>query len=1014
MSRQQPGEVNQRTFLQLVEERLAAMPTPRNPEEMDRFRQSGAANGLRQQVAGGVEEQATRAQQDIRSASEARPAPVASHAPAPLPPQGEPPRPAQLRAQEVLPPQRDEREVSLDDSQRRVENRLSEEQLDAAQLREANDPRFYAVQQTRENVREQSERAPREYREAERADLERQGRAAEREEQATTRGMSVEHERAGAQVEAEQRRAMTREEQQRREVSERIERIFNSAQERVQHKLAWLDGEVERRFNEGEARARRRFEGFVETEMRNWKIRRYGRALLIPGIGAAIALGRWIADKLTDINRFPKVRAIYDGGRLEYVREMRAAIIRIAGVVEESLRWCEQEIRRARAEIQSYVQGLPQSLRQSGEEASRAVSARFDHLRESVNQRREALANRLVERYRQARQQLDRRINQMQEANRGLVNRFVASVREVVGIIANFRRQLLGLVGEARDVVNRIARRPVNFVHNLVRALRLGFNRFNAHIGQHLRAALLAWLFGTLAQAGINVPATFDLRSIIGLILRILGITTERIRAKVARIVGERNMALLEHAWRYVSTLVREGPIGLWNQLRQDLSNLWDMALQTIREWVIAQLVRAAVARLVSMFNPAGAIIQAALAIYNALMFFVERVRQIMELVRTVVGALDRIERGDLAQAADRVEQSMARTLPLVISFFAGLLGLSGISDRIRGFIERIQTRVDLAIDAALERIVSGLRRLFGRGRDGQGQDTRTLAEKERALQAALNEAVELARASSTGPQEVRRRLPALRAQHRLTRLELIVNPDNTYAVEGAVNPSDRRSFRGTLYADSSRPSVNQGMLENLAKELPDEWSTVRDRGRVISNKAAAYLWVSIKSPVQAKARNFEIKAKLGTGTRGFSPLRLEAGRKIAANSLTLNPVRLSGGEDMHHSEAMSVSLARSISAGNSTLTREKETLVDKVEVWVFSLLRPCSSCEDKRTPQQGSNVEVKPFWTRGVPSGERAILFSDDAPPPGTVTSADANYGPARLLVLRARDPSFFGFTLR
>ena len=716
MSEQRAGSVQQNTFLELVERQLNAVPMPRNPEEMDRFRQNNSAGGLRQQLQGSVGEQSAQAQNNIRSATEAQPAAGPNRQPSALPAQGGPPARGNLRTQEILPERRTEQEVSLEASRQQVEGQMRENNLTEDRLREANDPRFTAVQEARESVHEQAARAPAEYRVAEQAELQRQEGAVARDEQAATREMSADRERANSQIATQQRQAMTREEAERRQVSERIERMFTEAQTRVQNKLTWLDGEVDRRFTEGEARAKQMFEAFVEDAMYQWKLRRYGRWLFVPGVGAAYALGRWVADKLIDLNQFPEIQAIYDNGKRLYVRKMREMIVEIAGVVETSLRWCADEIARSRQQIQDYVQSLPQALRRVGEETSRGVSERFDQLRNTVNERREALANRLVERYRQAQQALDQRIQQMQAANRGLINRFVAAIREVIEIINNFRRQLMSLIGEARSVIDRIVERPVNFLQNLVRALRMGFDQFSRNIWNHLRSALLNWLFGTLAEAGIQMPESFDLRSIIGLILQILGISYAQIRGKVARIIGERNMAILEHAWRYISALIREGPIGLWNEIRNDLSSLWEMALQTVREWVITNLVRAAITRLVSMFNPVGAIIQAVLAIYNTVMFFVEKIQQIMELVRTVVRSLDKIVRGDLAEAANWVENAMARTLPIIIAFLARLLGLSGISDRIREFIQRIQARVDRAIDAALERIVGGIRRLFGGG----------------------------------------------------------------------------------------------------------------------------------------------------------------------------------------------------------------------------------------------------------------------------------------------------------
>ncbi len=71
------------------------------------------------------------------------------------------------------------------------------------------------------------------------------------------------------------------------------------------------------------------------------------------------------------------------------------------------------------------------------------------------------------------------------------------------------------------------------------------------------------------------------------------------------------------------------------------------------------------------MFNPAGAVIQAVAAIYNTVMFFIERGSQIAAVAEAVFSSIGTIAAGNIAGAANYVEQTMGRTLPVVISFLA-------------------------------------------------------------------------------------------------------------------------------------------------------------------------------------------------------------------------------------------------------------------------------------------------------------------------------------------------------
>src|SRR5262249_34311573 len=116
---------------------------------------------------------------------------------------------------------------------------------------------------------------------------------------------------------------------------------------------------------------------------------------------------------------------------------------------------------------------------------------------------------------------------------------------------------------------------------------------------------------------------------------------------------------------------------------------------------------------LASMFNPVGAIVQAILTIYNTVMFFVERINQIMAFVEAIVSSVYKIATGDIASAANWVEQALARTIPIIIGFLARLVGLGDVSEKIQGFIQKVQGGVDKAIDKAIEKVVRVLHDLF-------------------------------------------------------------------------------------------------------------------------------------------------------------------------------------------------------------------------------------------------------------------------------------------------------------
>src|SRR5262249_32263664 len=139
-------------------------------------------------------------------------------------------------------------------------------------------------------------------------------------------------------------------------------------------------------------------------------------------------------------------------------------------------------------------------------------------------------------------------------------------------------------------------------------------------------------------------------------------------------------------------------------------SDLKDVVISAIQDWLIGQIIKAATIKVISLFNPVGAIIQAILMIYNTVMFFIERINQILELVESIINSVDKIARGDIGAAANWVEKSLARTIPVIIAFLARLLGISGITQKIKEIIKKLQDRVDKAVDKVIEKLMAGIK----------------------------------------------------------------------------------------------------------------------------------------------------------------------------------------------------------------------------------------------------------------------------------------------------------------
>jgi len=76
------------------------------------------------------------------------------------------------------------------------------------------------------------------------------------------------------------------------------------------------------------------------------------------------------------------------------------------------------------------------------------------------------------------------------------------------------------------------------------------------------------WLFGAIADTGLQLPDKFDLQGIVSIVLQILGLTYANFRARAVALVGEPVVAALEQAAEVFKIIITEGIPGLWRFIR--------------------------------------------------------------------------------------------------------------------------------------------------------------------------------------------------------------------------------------------------------------------------------------------------------------------------------------------------------------------------------------------------------------------------------------------------------------
>ncbi len=289
---------------------------------------------------------------------------------------------------------------------------------------------------------------------------------------------------------------------------------------------------------------------------------------------------------------------------------------------------------------------------------------------------------------------------------------FFSAMLDLIGIPPGL---VTGILQKAASAIGEILKDPIGFLINVLRTMKRGFELFFGNIGRHLLNGLAGWLFGQLEGTGITIPTDFSLKSILGLVMQILGITIESVIQKIEKHAGERVGQRLRQmlrfatgVWRFVVVLFEEGPAGLWREVQSQLSNLWETLLNAAIGWVTNTIITQVTIRLLSMLDPTGimAVVNSLLALWAAIETVVQYVRQILEMVNRVLDGINQIAQGVIETGAGFLEGALAGAIPIALAFLANYLRLGGIGARIRTVVEGLRVRVDRALDSLILRAV--------------------------------------------------------------------------------------------------------------------------------------------------------------------------------------------------------------------------------------------------------------------------------------------------------------------
>ncbi|MEH1949465.1 MAG: DUF4157 domain-containing protein [Nostoc sp.] len=677
-------------------ERIADM-APKNLEEADNFKNNNKLDSVKGDLSGQVKEEQKSSQGQLEEKTKEKPdaSGIEAKQVTPLPKNEPGTSPTGVDADKAAPKSKGQGEVEapLQDDSKKLDQQMKEADITEEQLANSNEPEFQGALAAKKDAQTNAVEAPPQYRQQEQGILATAQATAEATAQQHLQAMHGIRTQNLGQVGEQQIGAKSKDEQARAKVAGDINKIYDKTKGKVEKTLGELDGQVIQAFDAGAADAKKAFEDYVGKRMDDYKSDRYSGFL---------GPGKWLIDKLFGMPS--EVNAFYQEGRQLYINQMDGVINNVVAIISKGLTQAKAEIASGKQEIQNYVNQLPQDLKGVGQQAAADIDSKFEELQQSVDDKQDELIDTLAQKYQENLEAVDARIEEMKAANKGFIQKAFDFIVGVIKTIIELTKMLLQVLARVAGVVGQILKDPIGFLTNLIQAVKQGFLNFMNNIGKHLQQGLIGWLTGTMAETGIEMPENFDLKGIFSLAMQLLGFTYEAIRAQAVKRLGEEKVSRLEQTVDVFQVLASEGVAGIWEFVQEKMGDLNALVVEPIKNFIIEKVITAGIEWILSLLTPASAFIKAAKAIYEIVKFFIERAQQIADLINAILDAIGAIASGAIDQAIKGVENALAKSLPVVISFLASLLGLDGIAGKVQAIFQKLRRPVEKAVDWIIDK----------------------------------------------------------------------------------------------------------------------------------------------------------------------------------------------------------------------------------------------------------------------------------------------------------------------
>lgn len=700
-----------KTFKALLAKSLAAIQLPENESQAKRFKREkpleAAKENIRSQVKDQNQKIAGPLTDEIKT-TEPPPSNLPVQGPAELEEEGAGKKPRPISPTAGAPKPRLDSEISMEKESTSLDELMTEHDLTEEQLAESNEPTFIQALDTKQEAQKQAADAPGRFREQEEQVLAQAQAKAGHAGAAKFGGMFETREGAFTEVFTAQDSTAREDKSEQDAVHTELKRIYTSTKTNVDGILTSLSASVDDIFSTEVDQAKQTFEKTVEDKLDD--------------IYGFTVIDDWLFGEDTE--------AIEDAFRVEkerFLATMDGVLDRIAVLIADQLNAAIERIGEGRSEAERFFKSLSEDQQKLSQEAFELFNTQFDILEDGVRDKQQELAETLAESYKTNVDALRESFDKIKdEVSKGWIGKAVEFIVDVATVIAKLAELLWSVLSRIGNVIGDILRHPIRFIENLAEGVGAGFKKFIDKIDEYLAAGFFDWLRGTVGGPGIKLPDKFDAAGIFSLVTQVVGLTYETFRKVASKVWGKAAVELLEKGAAVAEKglelfhIVREkGLGGLWEHIKETIGSHVDELMTKIKETVLYETIKKALAFIATLFTPAGAFIKAAQAIYAGIRFLVDNIDRIADVVNAFLSSVELAVAGKTDAISQRIVTALRGFIVLGIDFLAKLLRLGNLDDKVRKILKAVRRPVERAMEAVLKRLrplVRSILKRFGVG----------------------------------------------------------------------------------------------------------------------------------------------------------------------------------------------------------------------------------------------------------------------------------------------------------